>query len=136
LVIALLLLSCGGSNNADNHLGNKDTNSVVAYFKDAELQAETDDQRQQIKLVLSDIISLNADELRVKRYPDYQNAPGQWDVIRFLKAYFVPATPMELTPAAFFDDFKKPEAVTVIQEQLNKMARYIEQDADSLLRKK
>jgi hypothetical protein len=94
-------------------------NAVTSFFKDAELQAETDEQRQEIKIVLLDMLNLNTNELKAKKYPDYQGHINQWDVIKFANSYFVPSSPMVLSPDTFFEDLLKPEARAVIQELIN-----------------
>lgn len=125
-------MSCGSHKDPAK---NERSNSVVEYFKDAEIQAETDEQRAEIKLVLSDLLSLPGDELKLKKYPDYQNKADQWDVIKFLNSYFVAASPKVLSPDTFFEDLGKPEAHATIQKQINRIAGYLESSTDSTLQK-
>ncbi len=133
LFFGILFVSCGSNKDSSNK---ESSNSIVAYFKDAEVQAETDEQRKQIKLVLSDLLNLKVDELKVKKYPNYQNNTDQWDVIKFLNSYFVPSSPQVLTADSFFEDLGKPEAKAAIQERINKIDGDPGTNADSTLQKK
>ena len=129
-------ISVVGCNSNKDTASKERPNNVVIFFKNAEIQAETDEQRQEIKLVLLDMLNLTADELRIRKYPDYQNNSNQWDVIKFANSYFVPASPQVLAADTFFEDLEKPEARAVIQQLINSITIYPASDTDSTLNKK
>jgi hypothetical protein len=62
-------------------------NPLVAYLRGAELQCEDDAQRINVRRALDDLATLPLDELRVRRYADYQGTPGAWDLPRVLRAW-------------------------------------------------
>jgi hypothetical protein len=66
--------------------------ALVAYLQGAEIQAETDAQRDVLRRALRDLASLPAAELRAARYPASDGRPGQRDVVQVLRGHLVPAT--------------------------------------------
>ena len=68
----------------------KGPNTVVVYLQGAERQSEDLDQRREIEKALNDMLTLTPDELRARRYANYQMEPGAWTIIQFLHRYFVP----------------------------------------------
>lgn len=66
-------------------------NAVLAYLDGAELQCDSDMQRENIRTDLRDILTLPAGELAVRRYADYTGKAGQWDLPTLLVRHFVPA---------------------------------------------
>jgi hypothetical protein len=67
--------------------------ALVAYLRGAEIQAETDAQREVLRRALRDLASLPAAELRAARYPASDGRPAQRDVVQVLRGHLVPATP-------------------------------------------
>ena len=94
------------------------TNEVVWYLKGAERQAETSDQRSEIRRALEDLASLPAAELRKKRYADASMQPGQWSLATLLQKYFVPADLHSIDEQRLCDHAQRPEARTVVRAQI------------------
>jgi len=105
-------------------------NTVVAYLQGAERQSEDLDQRREIEKALNDMLTLSPDELRTRRYANYQMEPGAWDIIHLLHRYFVPEKLKGLDEARFYRDIAKPEARAVIQEHLREVREAIAADEE------
>ena len=67
--------------------------ALVAYLRGAEIQAETDAQREVLRRALRDLASLPPAELRAARYPGADGRPGERDLAQVLRAHLVPASP-------------------------------------------
>ncbi len=107
-------------------------NTVVHFFQQAELQAETDSQRMEIRTVLTGLLELPVEQLKERKYPDYQGHPDQWDILKFLNSYFVPVTPQQLSAEQFYKDLRQPEARKEIRDQLDKLNSYLRPTADTI----
>lgn len=92
-------------------------NTVVAYLRGAELQAETNDQRREVLRALDDLLDKSPAELRNARYSDTSGHKDTRTVIEMLRAHFVPEQPTALDPERFYQDVATPEARSVIQMQ-------------------
>lgn len=68
-------------------------NVVVLFFDEAELQIETQDQREKLARALEDMFTLKPSQLRKKLYADYQLVKGMWTLKDILHAYYIPALP-------------------------------------------
>jgi hypothetical protein len=90
----------------------------VSFFSGAQYQAESDDQIQEIRLALQDLATLPPDELRRRRYSDYQMKAGQWNLPTLLMRYFVPADLQVVHEDALYRDAQAPEAKEVIRKQI------------------
>ena len=93
-------------------------NEVVRYLKGAECQAETDDQRREIRRALDDLSSLPSAVLRQKRYADASMQPGQWSLATLLQKYFVPAELHTIDEPRLYEDAQRQEARAVIKAQI------------------
>ena len=82
IAVACLFCGCPGKRSP-----------VADYFDHAELQCETDQQRESVVAALNDALALPAAELRARRYPDYTGREGQWDFATLLSRYLVPDRP-------------------------------------------
>jgi hypothetical protein len=80
----------------------KGPNTVIAYLQGAERQSEDLDQRREIEKALNDMLTLSPDELRKRRYANYQMEPGAWTIIQLLHGYFVPQELKGLDEARFY----------------------------------
>ena len=107
-------------------------NTVAVFFQQAELQAESDEQRKEVRMVLSGLLELPVEQLKEKKYPDYQGHADQWDILKFLHAYFVPAKPQQLSAEQFYRDLPRPEARKAIQDQLDHLNHSLQHSADTL----
>jgi hypothetical protein len=127
ICLSLLIASCNSGSNPGN-IAN--ANSITEYFKNSQLQVETDDQRQEIILVLSDLLTTPVNQLRTKKYKDYRLQPDQWDIIKFLHAYFISSSNESLSADQFFEDIGKPEGRHAIEEQLLKIRKYFQDHSE------
>jgi hypothetical protein len=86
---ALLLVGLAGCAPAVRTSAPRPPNPIAEYLDGVEVQAE-EGQQGNICQALSDLAFLDRDELRRRRYSDYQGRPGVWDLPRLLHAHFVP----------------------------------------------
>jgi hypothetical protein len=106
----------------------KGPNAVVAYLQGADQQFENAGQGREIEKALNDMLTLSPDELRTRRYANYQMEPDAWTIIDILHKYFLPSKPTGLDQNRFFRDVTKPEARAVIQERLLEVKKAISLD--------
>jgi hypothetical protein len=100
---------------------NDATNSVVAYLSGAEIQAETDAQRAELRAAFRDMLALSAAELQARRYAGHDGQPGALTLVQLLTAHVVPPTPQALVPARFFEDVKRAVAQDAIRAKLTEL---------------
>ncbi len=76
------------------------SNTLVVYLRGAEIQAETDAQRDTLRQALRDLQTLPAGELRTARYAGAHGQPAQRNLAQVLRGHLVPAAPqtLELEP--------------------------------------
>jgi hypothetical protein len=106
----------------------KGPNTVVAYLQGAERQSEDTDQRREIEKALNDMLTLTPDELRKRRYANYQMEPGAWDIIYLLHRYFVPQKLRGLDETRFYRDVTDPASQAIIRDHLQRVRMRIELD--------
>jgi hypothetical protein len=94
------------------------TNAVAEFLAGAEIQAETDAQRMELRRALADLAEKPAQALRDARYADAQGRPGQRDLPAVLRAHLVPTAPRGINEASFFDDATQPAARTAARALL------------------
>lgn len=70
--------------------------AVAAYLTDAELQAETDAQRQELRRALTDLLERPPSALATARYAAPDGMPGQRDLAAVLRGHLVPRSPRPL----------------------------------------
>jgi len=98
-------------------------NSVAEYIADAEVQAETDEQRAELRKAFSDMLVLTAADLQTRRYASYDGTKGARSLVDLLNAHLVPAKPQVIVPSQFFADIKAPAAQAAIQKKLRELER-------------
>lgn len=98
-------------------------NTVAAFLKNAERQAETGEQRGEIRRALRDMLDKSTSELRELRYADYTGKSNEWSIIQLLNHYFVPNPPAALDEQHFFQDVRAPAARAAVQHQLDEINR-------------
>jgi len=113
LALALFMVFCLMT---ECHARQAEENSVVSFFDGAELQIETPDQVQELQRALQDMLELPEDELRERRYADYQMNEGKWTLAEILSAYFLQEKPIDLD--RIYSDASENAAKTVIKERL------------------
>ena len=99
-----LLAACSG----------KQENQVVLFLTGAERQVETDAQKEEIRHVFRDLLSLPPSQVKDRRYADYQGQPGTWTAPQLIEKYYVPVKPMRLDNDQFYRDIGTPEARVLI----------------------
>jgi hypothetical protein len=92
------------------------------YLNGAELQVETDDQRQEIKQALQDMLNLSPEELEKKRYKNYRMEANQWTLVELLQAYYFPQKPMALDDSiALYRETSDPKVRQIISKLLSNL---------------
>ena len=128
LVLLALLLAAFGSVGASAKSFKH--NAVVAFLAHAELQAETNSQRQEISKALGDLLHKSPSDLRDSRYADYEGHAGAWSITELLRHYFVPNPPMKLEDKDFFADVSAPAARASIRKQQNAVTHSLSQNSN------
>lgn len=93
--------------------------AVLAYFTDAELQAETDAQRQELRRALTDLIEQPAAALRSARYAATDGTAGQRDLAQLLRGHFVPAAPRALDLETLIAAKPSPRLQAMVRRRLD-----------------
>ena len=99
----------------------KGPNTVVAYLQGAEQQWEDMDQQREVEKALNDMLKLTPDELRKRRYANYQLEPGAWTILQLLHRYFVSRGLVYIDESRFYRDIADPAAQAVIRDHLQHM---------------
>jgi hypothetical protein len=110
LFLASLQCTCVRNRDAPASPRPDSENSVAAFLKNAERQAETDEQRKEIQRALRDMLEKPAVELRLS-------------ITQLLQHYFVPNPPAALDEEHFFRDVRAPAARAAVQHQLDEVSR-------------
>ena len=97
------------------------SNTVATYFTGAEIQAETDEQRAEVRKALADMLALNVDELKAKRYADFAGTANRRTVIELIANHVVPSVPHMLDASVFFADVKSPQAQIAVRAKLDEL---------------
>jgi hypothetical protein len=71
-------------------------NRLVQLLQGAEIQAETDAQRAELRRALQDLRDKPPAELAAARYAGLDGTPGQRSLAEVLRAHVVPAQPVEM----------------------------------------
>ena len=96
-------------------------NTVVVYLQGADQQWENMDQQREIEKAFNDMLTLSPDELRNRRYANYQMQPGAWTIIDILHKYFLSRGLADIDERRFYSDVTEPAARAVIREHLQQM---------------
>ena len=96
-------------------------NSVMDYLQGAEIQYETDQQRETLVSAMGDALSLSAEQLKTKKYRDFLGKENQWDLPTLINKYFVPNQAEKTLGNNFYHDLKTKEAQTEIKNILAKL---------------
>jgi hypothetical protein len=98
-------------------------NALVVYLRGAEVQAETDAQRRELRRALADLLERPAAEWAARRYAGARGEPGQRDMVQVLRAHLLPAAPLSLDT----DDLKasagQPAARAALRELVDRLDR-------------
>jgi hypothetical protein len=96
----------------------KCANPVADYMREAELQAETVAQKDNVKKALEDMVMLSLKSLKRQRYQDYQGNAGKWDLKTLIDRHFVPATRCSNFHEEFWSHINSPEVRRIVQDML------------------
>lgn len=69
---------------------------LALYLRGAEIQAETDVQRAELRRALHDLLDQPAAYLRSARYAGFDGTPAQRSLVQVLKGHVVPEQPTAL----------------------------------------
>ena len=119
LFASLLISGCSENSPSKTSITYKD-NVVAAFFNEAELQIETNDQRQELTRALQDMLTLTSDKLRAQRYANYQLEPGKWTLNEILSRYYYARPPLAFHKH-LYEDATKDKAKEKINEALKKL---------------
>lgn len=92
--------------------------AVAAYLSDAELQAETDAQRQELRRALTDLLERPASALAAARYAGPDGTPGQRDLAAVLRGHLVPRSPRPLDLATLLAAQGHPRLAEAVRPHL------------------
>ncbi len=101
-------------------------NLVVDYLTTAELQYEGGIQKQNIYAALNDILYLSEQEIRHKRYKDYNGKEEQWDLPTLIYRHFVPSQQGKTLGNNFYRDIKLEDVREQVENIIDKMRQTIE----------
>ena len=114
IFITFLMISC-------QSLEPKTDNLVVSFLEDAELQIETLNQVQELEKALQDILLLPPEQLRKKRYSDYQMNERAWTLPKILSSYFCSHKPLFIDVDHFYSDLATDVARSTVQKILTNL---------------
>ena len=97
------------------------TNPVLDYFDNAELQYETEAQKQNIISALHDILTLSAQELAQRRYEDYTGKPNEWDLPTLIGKHFLPDRQGKTLGPRFYSDVKSARVQAQIRRVIDRL---------------
>jgi hypothetical protein len=92
--------------------------TLESFLHGAEIQAETQAQRDEIARAMNDMATLPPAVLREKRYGDYQGNPGKWTLLELLKHYVVPQGRVHLTDEILFDALATEQGKATVRNRL------------------
>lgn len=118
LGVALLLAAIGCAITA----GAEAAPSVLPldiFLRHAQRQAETDDQRREVRKVLADLLLKAPVRLKRERYADYSGRSEAWTAPELLSHYFISDPPGVLDTHSFFRDVTRPRARQAVRQQLS-----------------
>lgn len=93
-------------------------NALIAYLRGAELQVETDAQRNELRRALNDLQALPSADLRAARYAGADGQAGQRDIVQVLRAHVVPTAPRGLDMTRLLSDRGTAEGRAAVRDTL------------------
>ncbi|MCW5665737.1 MAG: hypothetical protein KIT35_18055 [Piscinibacter sp.] len=124
--LALLLAACGDraaappapAASAASSQARAQADALVALLRGAEIQAETDAQRAELRRALQDLRDRPLAELQGARYAGPDGTPGQRGLADLLRAHLVPAQPAAIELEALVAARAVPEARALLDETI------------------
>ncbi len=91
-----------------------DSTNTYLYFRNAEMQYETEFQKEVIKKAINDMLSLNSLELKTQKYSNYTQKGEYWTITELIHKYFVPDNKSKSLGDRFYKEVNSEE----VREQL------------------
>jgi hypothetical protein len=113
-----VLTAVSGSFSGCRH----DSNAVADYLTHAELQYETEGQKQSVIRALNDILALTGPELQQRRYDDYSGQPNTWDLPTLISRYFAPDRKGKTLGPRFYSDVKSARVQAEVRRILDRLS--------------
>ena len=117
----LFMINC---NRNDRYETEKNVNQTASYLENAEIQFETEQQKNTLLKVFKDIQTIPPDSLELSTYPDYKGQKSIWSIQQVLYRYIVPDKSNKKLGYEFYSELKTKEVQTIIkqmEEQLQNM---------------
>ena len=115
IILILIMNSCQEDKKATQ---------TYNYFCNAEIQYETDFQKNVIIEAINDLMKLDSIELKSKRYSNYNQKGEFWNITELINRYFVPGKEGMTLGDNFFFEVRDDE----VQEILFKILKDLQQD--------
>jgi|GEM_PF-3505175 len=111
--------------------GNKmNENKTAGFFEGIEIQYETKEQKEVIIEVLEDMLTLDAEDLKKKEYPDYFRKGETIRIEEVIYSYFVPDDAKKTFSSDFYQELGTKKVKKVITNLLQKLYSEKEEDID------
>lgn len=92
--------------------------ALVQWLSGAELQAETDAQRAELRRALQDLRDRPLAELQAARYAGADGTPGQRSLVELLRAHVLPARPVAVDLEALVAARAAPAGRALLDETI------------------
>jgi hypothetical protein len=97
-------------------------NPVADYLDNAELQCETEAQKQNIMRALNDVLTLSGQELAMRRYEDYTGKADEWDLPTLIHRHFVPDRKGKTLGSRFYTDAASARVQAQVRRILDRLS--------------
>lgn len=108
--------------------GKMKENKTAGFFDGIELQYETKEQKAVIIEALEDMLTLDAEDLRKKEYPDYFRKDEKISVEQVIYSYFVPDDAKKTLGDDFYQELSTKEVKELLTNLLQKLRPESEED--------
>jgi len=96
---------------------------LATWLRGAEVQAETDAQRRELRRALADLATKPVGELRALRYAGPGGEPGQRDLVQVLRAHLLPGAGVPLDAERLLSDAAQPDARAALHDKMAEIDR-------------
>ena len=97
----------------------KKATQTYNYFCNAEIQYETEFQKDVLIEAINDLIKLDSTQLKSKRYSNYNQEGEFWDITELINKYFVPEKNGITLGDNFFIEVRDKEVQELLIKFLN-----------------
>ena len=98
----------------------KKENQVLIYLQNSELHFDSKVQRDNVFQAMKDCFIYSEDELKTRRYKDYEGKDNQWDLPAVLYHHFAPKKQGLTLGDDVYHDVKQPEVQIIFLNYLGK----------------